>query len=256
MPLVNEDIVGYQVCADTSANVVTCVTDWLHEDVRNCRVFACLNPHSAEVAAGDPGFHNALISADILTPDGIGIVYASRLLGGSLSGRVTGMDVFEGLMTAMDRAGDGRCFFLGSTEETLSAIRDQVATCYPGVQVCGTYSPPFKPDYTEAENQAMIDAINASGADVLWVGLTAPKQEKWLAAHREKLDVKFAGAIGAVFDFFVGNVRRVSPFWGRLGFEWLPRLLQQPGRLWRRTFVSAPKFVIRTIRYRYRKPSQ
>jgi N-acetylglucosaminyldiphosphoundecaprenol N-acetyl-beta-D-mannosaminyltransferase len=89
----------------------------------------------------------------------------------------------------------------------------------------------------------MIAAINASKADVLWVGMTAPKQEKWIFENRARLNVKFAGAIGAVFDFYTGRVKRSHPVFQRLGLEWLPRLVQQPRRLWRRMFVSAPIFV-------------
>ena len=96
----------------------------------------------------------------------------------------------------------------------------------------------------------MIQAVNNAGPDVLWVGLTAPKQEKWLFEHQARLSVKFAGPIGAAFDFFVGNVNRAKPMWQEMGLEWLPRLIQEPRRLWRRSLISAPRFLIRTIHYR------
>jgi len=89
----------------------------------------------------------------------------------------------------------------------------------------------------------MIDAINATQADVLWVGMTAPKQEKWIYVNRERLEVRFAAAIGAVFDFYTGRVKRSHPVFQWLGLEWLPRLVQQPRRLWRRMFISAPIFL-------------
>jgi N-acetylglucosaminyldiphosphoundecaprenol N-acetyl-beta-D-mannosaminyltransferase len=89
---------------------------------------------------------------------------------------------------------------------------------------------------------------------VLWVGLTAPKQEKWIFAQRSDLAVNFAGPVGAVFDFFVGNIDRVGPAMQNLGLEWLPRLLQEPRRLWRRSLVSAPQFLLRTMRYRMQNP--
>ena len=250
MLLNTEDIVGYRVCGDPSSEVVNCVTDWIRADRRDCRYFACLNPHAAEVAADDQSFHNSLTCADFLTADGIGVVYASRLLGGSLRRRITGMDVFMGVSSAMNEVGSGSCFFLGSTEETLSAIEKEMALTFPNVRIAGTYSPPFKPAFSDADNDAMIAAINAAQPDVLWVGLTAPKQEKWIHAHQDRLAVNFAGPIGAAFDFFVGNIKRVSPFWQDLGFEWLPRLLQEPRRLWRRSLVSAPKFFVRTLKYR------
>ena len=253
MTLQSEDIVGYRVCVQSVDDVVSRVTSWLEDEPRKCRYFACLNPHSVEIAAADATFHNSLVSADFLTADGIGVIYASRLLGGQIRTRLTGMDVFVGVTTAMERAKHGRVFFLGSTEETLQKIREEMAERFPNVVVAGSYSPPFKPEFSAEDNQQMIEAINAANADVLWVGLTAPKQEKWIFENREHLNVGFAGPVGAVFDMLVGNISRVGPFWQNLGFEWLPRLLQEPKRLWRRSLVSAPRFLLRTLAYRFRK---
>jgi N-acetylglucosaminyldiphosphoundecaprenol N-acetyl-beta-D-mannosaminyltransferase len=250
MPLETEDVVGYQVYCGPMHGIVNCVTDWVQTDSKNCRYFACLNPHSAEIANGDEFFHNALVRADFLTADGIGVVYASRILGGTIRDRITGMDVFLGVNEALNREGGRRCFFLGSTPETLEQIRQKMAEVFPDIVVAGTYSPPFKAEFTDQENRDMIAAINAASADVLWVGMTAPKQEKWLHANQAQLDVNFAGPIGAVFDFFVGNIERAGPGWQKLGLEWLPRLVQEPRRLWRRAFVSGPKFLIRSLQYR------
>jgi N-acetylglucosaminyldiphosphoundecaprenol N-acetyl-beta-D-mannosaminyltransferase len=155
----------------------------------------------------------------------------------------------------MDMAGSGRCFFLGSTDETLHKIRERVAIDYPRIEIVGTLSPPFRPEFTDEDNRVMIETINAAKPDVLWIGLTAPKQEKWIFKHRDKLEVQFAGPIGAAFDFYAGNIKRISPFWGDLGLEWLPRLLQEPRRLWRRSIVSAPRFFLRTIKYRMTRRS-
>jgi N-acetylglucosaminyldiphosphoundecaprenol N-acetyl-beta-D-mannosaminyltransferase len=177
------------------------------------------------------------------------VVYASRLLGGSIRSRTTGTDVFLDVSRALNDVG-GSCFFLGSTEETLAKIRAQMAARFPNVRIAGTYSPPFRPEFTSEDNRQMIEAINEAAPDVLWVGLTAPKQEKWIFEHRDELAVNFAGPIGAAFDFFVGNIKRAGPTMQNMGLEWLPRLLQEPKRLWRRTFVSGPKFLLRTLRYR------
>lgn len=217
-----------------------------------CRWLACLNPHSYAVAKTDPGFAEALHGADWLVPDGAGILLGSRMLGGRIRARITGSDVFEGLHRRMDRAGGGSVFFLGSTDDTLAAIRRKMAVDYPNIRVAGTYSPPFKADYSEAELDAMCAAINTAAPDVVWVGMTAPKQEKWIHANRHRLNVRFAGAIGAVFDFYVGRVKRSHPMFQRLGLEWLPRLIQQPRRLWRRMFISAPVFLADVVRARLR----
>jgi N-acetylglucosaminyldiphosphoundecaprenol N-acetyl-beta-D-mannosaminyltransferase len=109
--------------------------------------------------------------------------------------------------------------------------------------VAGTFSPPYKPEFSPAELDMMIAAINAVRPDVLWVGMTAPKQEKWIYQNRHRLQVKFIGAVGAVFDFYTGRVKRSHPIFQNLGLEWLPRLLQEPRRLWRRMGVSAPIFI-------------
>lgn len=245
-------IVGYQVAVEPISNVVNCITQWIDDEERSCRYFACLNPHSVEIAEEDEKFKESLTCADFLTPDGIGIVLASRLLGGKLSERITGMDVFVAVSKAMNEARSGSCFFLGSTEETLEKIRAEMHQRFPHVRIAGTFSPPFREEFTAEDNEAMVRAINAASPDVLWVGLAAPKQEKWIHANQDRLNVNFAGPIGAVFDFFVGNVKRINPFWQRLGFEWLPRLVQEPRRLWRRSLVSAPRFIVRTVKYRLR----
>lgn len=212
---------------------------------------ACLNPHSYAEARKDLTFTRALQGADWLVPDGVGIVIASKLLGGNIKVRVTGSDVFLGLHQRMNLEGGMSVFFLGSTEETLAAIRERMAVDYPNIRLAGTYSPPFKPEYTPAELDEMIAAVNVARPDVLWVGMTAPKQEKWILQNLPQLDVKFAGAIGAVFDFYTGRVKRSHPAFQRLGMEWLPRLVQQPKRLWRRMLVSAPIFLRDVFRTKF-----
>lgn len=240
-----ENLLGYGVddlrvedCADA---LFSCLLN--PRDARGCAWLACLNPHSYVVALDDPRFSQALRDADWLLPDGAGVVLASRLLGGSIRERVTGSDVFYGLHRRMNAVGKMSVFFLGATEETLALIRERMAQDYPSICVAGTYSPPFKDVYSAEEVNAMIAAVNAAAPNVLWVGMTAPKQEKWIYENRARLKVKFAGAIGAVFDFYTGRVKRSHPVFQRLGLEWLPRLLQQPRRLWRRMFVSAPLFL-------------
>ncbi|MCX5730996.1 MAG: WecB/TagA/CpsF family glycosyltransferase [Deltaproteobacteria bacterium] len=110
----------------------------------------------------------------------------------------------------------------------------------PGMSAC---RPPFPPMYTPEQSAAIHAAIREARPDVLWVGMTAPKQELWLQENRADLQVKFAGAVGAVFDFYIGRIRRSGPIFLKHGLEWLPRLLQEPRRLWRRMFVSAPVFM-------------
>ncbi|MDP3517048.1 MAG: WecB/TagA/CpsF family glycosyltransferase [Pseudohongiella sp.] len=213
---------------------------------------ACLNPHSYAVALKDQQFKIALDKADWLIPDGIGIVYASRFLGGQLRKRVTGADVFFGVLDLLNQLGGAKVFFIGSTESTLSKIKDGMLRDFPNVNVVGVYSPPFKADYNQVELSEMIDAINAAKPDVLWVGMTAPKQEKWIFENLPLLDIKFAAAIGAVFDFYAGNIQRANPLVQKLGLEWLIRFLREPVRLWRRYFISIPTFLWSVAKYRFR----
>lgn len=250
-----ENVLGYAVDALSIEVCVDSVFDRICNDGQysGCAWLACLNPHSYAVALQDESFNRALQDTQWLVPDGAGVVLASSLLGGCIRERVTGSDIFFGLHRRMNAVGRMSVFFLGAAEETLYEIRVRMARDYPGIRVAGTFSPPFKPVYSAEENDAMIAAINTANTDVLWVGMTAPKQEKWIFENRARLNVKFAGAIGAVFDFYTGRVKRSHPVYQRLGLEWLPRLVQQPRRLWRRMFVSAPIFVWHVLKQKVRQ---
>lgn len=243
-----EPILGYPVYTLGTAESVATITDWFVAGERR-KVFACANPHSLVTADADPEFRQAIRAVDLVTPDGAGIVLASRLLGGTIRERVTGSDIFYGLSATFEREQpDQRSyFFLGASEATLLTIREKLASDYPHIRFAGSYSPPYKAEFDAEDDERMIAAINAAKPDVLWVGMTAPKQEKWIMRHRDRLDVGFIGAIGAVFDFYAGNVKRSHPVFQRLGLEWLPRLLQEPRRLWRRNFVSSPLFLLKVF---------
>jgi exopolysaccharide biosynthesis WecB/TagA/CpsF family protein len=236
------NILGYEITPAGKDDCVRSVVDWIEQGDR-CRWLACINPHSYVVAKSDRDFAAALQSADWLIPDGAGIVLASRLLRRSVRQRVTGSDIFAGVNEELQRRGGGTVFFLGSTDETLLLIRERMRRDYPSVRVVGFRSPPFKASFSASEMDEMIAHINEVQPDVLWVGMTAPKQERWLYESNDRLNVKFAAAIGAVFDFYSGRVQRSSPIMQGLALEWLPRLLREPRRLWRRSFVSAPMFL-------------
>jgi N-acetylglucosaminyldiphosphoundecaprenol N-acetyl-beta-D-mannosaminyltransferase len=243
-----EDILGFAVTTEPLDALVERSVGWIAAGDRG-RSFVCLNPHSLEVARRDPAFAAAIRAADFVVPDGVGIVVASRLLGGGLRRRVTGSDLFRGVNAALDARG-GSCFFLGSTEGTLGEMRRRMAREYPRVRVVGCHAPQFAPAFSASEVREMVDAVNAVRPDVLWVGMTAPKQELWISANRAALDAGLLGPVGAVFDFFTGNVPRPAPWFRDHGLEWLPRLVRQPRRLWRRNFVSGPAFLLRVLRQR------
>ena len=203
-----------------------------------------VNAHSFVVAQKDAAFADALLHADALLPDGISIVKACRWLGTKNAPveKIAGADLFAYEMDKLEEKG-GTCFFLGSSPETLALIEKKATERYPHIQV-KSYSPPYKPAFSPDESQAMVDAVNAADPDLLWVGMTAPKQEKWLHDHWQDLDIRcHAGAIGAVFDFFAGTVERAPQKWIDLGLEWLYRLIKEPRRTWRRYLVNNPRFL-------------
>lgn len=243
----NENILGYRVSTASTVNCCRDIIKHLQQGERK-RWLACLNPHSFVVALSDAAFSKALHQADLLIPDGTGIVLASRTQGGQIKERVTGSDIFLELSSQLNAIGGHSVFFLGSTHETLDEIKVRISRDYPAIHVAGVYSPPFKPVYSDVEIQQMVAAINAVKPDVLWVGMTAPKQEKWIDELLPQLDFGFAAAVGAVFDFYTDKVKRSPEIFCRLGLEWLPRLLQEPRRLWRRNFISSPIFLLHLLR--------
>lgn len=203
-----------------------------------------VNAHSFVVAQKDQAFADALLHADALLPDGVSIVKACRWLKtqNAPDEKIAGADLFAYEMGKLNEKG-GTCFFLGSSPATLALIQEKAKVTYPNIQVV-TYSPPYKAVFTAEESQSMVNAVNAAAPDLLWVGMTAPKQEKWLYDHWRELDIHcHAGAIGAVFDFFAGTVERAPQKWIDLGLEWLYRLIKEPRRTWRRYLIDNPKFL-------------
>ena len=203
-----------------------------------------INAFSYDNARKDVLFSEALQKGDVLIPDGISIVKACRFLNAKSQPkeRIAGWDLFVYEMEKLNRVG-GKVMFLGSSDAVLNLIRQRVAEKYPKIEV-DTYSPPYKPEFSDEENEAMISAINHSNPDLLWIGMTAPKQEKWAYTHLDRLDVHcHIGTIGAVFDFFAGTVKRAPERWQRVGMEWLYRLLSEPRRMWRRYFIGNAKFI-------------
>ncbi|MCI6370501.1 MAG: WecB/TagA/CpsF family glycosyltransferase [Prevotella sp.] len=203
-----------------------------------------INAFSYDNARKDVLFSEALQKGDVLIPDGISIVKACRFLNAKSQPkeRIAGWDLFVYEMEKLNRVG-GKVMFLGSSDAVLNLIRQRVAEKYPKIEV-DTYSPPYKPEFSDEDNEAMISAINHSNPDLLWIGMTAPKQEKWAYTHLDRLDVHcHIGTIGAVFDFFAGTIKRAPERWQRVGLEWLYRLLSEPRRMWRRYFIGNAKFI-------------
>ena len=218
-----------------------------------------INAYSYNMALKDELFAEALNKGDALIPDGGSIVWTCHLIN-SLSTpkeRCAGWDLFAYEMNKLNTENktpvEGRTrpvvMFLGSSENVLALIRNNAAKEYPNLDVV-TYSPPYKPEFSEEDSKAMVDAINAANPDLMWIGMTAPKQEKWTFSHWKEMNIHcHVGTVGAVFDFFAGTVKRAPNWMQNSGLEWLFRLIQQPKRMWRRYLIGNVEYIYNIIKY-------
>lgn len=203
-----------------------------------------INAHSFNTAKKDKLFAEALTNGDALIPDGVSIVKACKWIKAKSQPkeRIAGWDLFQFEMSKLEKKG-GTVMFMGSSQKVLGLIVKRAAKVYPHLKVV-TYSPPYKPEFSDEDNTAIIEAINNANPDLLWIGMTAPKQEKWTYSHWKDLNIHcHVGTIGAVFDFFAGTVERAPIWWQEHGLEWLYRLLKEPKRMWRRYIIGNTLFL-------------
>lgn len=215
-----------------------------------------INAHSYNTARKDRLFAEALTNGDVLIPDGASIVKACRWINAKSQPkeRIAGWDLFTFEMERVNNNGkrktendDGRrkrtVMFMGSSEKVLALIRERAKREYPNLDIV-TFSPPYKPVFSDEDNRMMIEAINSANPDLLWIGMTAPKQEKWTYEHWKELDIDcHVGTIGAVFDFYAGTMQRAPIWWQEHSLEWLYRLLKEPRRMWRRYLIGNVLFL-------------
>lgn len=210
-----------------------------------------INQYSFCIAEKDSEFKKSLLKSDILLPDGIGIVAAAKYINKEKITKIAGADLHDYFLEKLHKE-SGSCFYMGSSENTLKKIVTRLHKEYPNIKV-GTYSPPFKPVFTEADNTAILEAVNSFAPDVLFVGMTAPKQEKWGHQFKEELNAKKICSIGAVFDFYAGTTTRPSKFWQNLGLEWLGRLYKEPKRMWKRYIYYGLIFTGYLLKFKFKK---
>jgi N-acetylglucosaminyldiphosphoundecaprenol N-acetyl-beta-D-mannosaminyltransferase len=210
-----------------------------------------INQYSYCIAEKDEVFKNALINSDVLLPDGIGIVVASKILHGKKLKKIAGADLHHFLLQKLNKEG-GKCFYLGSSKNTLSKIKEKVMECFPNI-ICETYSPPYKAEFDDHDNDLMIKAVNNFAPDVLFIGLTAPKQEKWAFKFKNSLNAKIICSIGAVFDFYAGTIKRPSKIWIFLGLEWFVRLVKEPKRMTKRYLYYGPIFIYYIVKEKFKR---
>lgn len=210
-----------------------------------------INAHSFNTAQNDALFAEALAKGDYLIPDGASVIKACSLLKAKSQPkeRIAGWDLFEFEMQRLEERSEmegGRklkVMFMGSSEKVLALIREKAAKDYPHLEVV-TFSPPYKPEFSEEDNTVIVKAINDADPDLLWIGMTAPKQEKWTYSHWNELNIHcHVGTIGAVFDFYAGTAQRAPQWWQEHSLEWLYRLIKEPKRMWRRYVIGNPLFL-------------
>jgi len=217
------------------------------------KIINTINSHSYIVAKTDFEFQKALKSSDILLPDGIGIAWGDYFLNGYKTKKIAGYDLFLFLMEKLNTE-NGAVFFLGASEETLIKIKSKCKVEYPNVSF-GSYSPPFKNEFSVEDSKSMCNIVNLFNPDILFVGMTAPKQEKWVYYNKNKLRPRIICAVGAVFDFYAGNVKRSkNSFISNSGLEGILRLISNPTkRLFTRNFYSVPKFIFEVLYFKFIK---
>jgi N-acetylglucosaminyldiphosphoundecaprenol N-acetyl-beta-D-mannosaminyltransferase len=234
------DILGVGVSAINMDMAIETIDQWIAK--RQNHYICCTDVHGIVRSQSDRRLREIQDKAGLVTPDGMPLVWISRLRNYRQVGRVYGPDLMSEVCSHSASRGY-RHFLYGGDKEVPGKLADRLMLKYPGIQIVGTYSPPFRP-LTPEEDEAIIQRINDSRTDIIWVGIGSPKQEYWMAAHLGRLDVPVMIGVGAAFDFLAG-VKKQAPRWiQRSGFEWLFRLITEPRRLWRRYLMVVPLFVV------------
>ncbi len=233
-------VLGVPVDAVQVPDVVQRMERWiLQRD--SSRYIAVTNVHGVIEAQHDPVFRLALDSADMVIPDGMPLIWCGRRRGFDLPHRVCGPDLFEAFCGETRRKGYAH-FLYGGAPGVAELLARVLQRRFSGIRIAGTYSPPFRP-LTQEEDERVVEMVNRSNADVLWVGLGCPKQERWMCEHRHRLKVPVVVGVGAALDFLSGCLPRAPRVMGDHGLEWLYRLWKEPRRLWRRYLISNSCFV-------------
>jgi N-acetylglucosaminyldiphosphoundecaprenol N-acetyl-beta-D-mannosaminyltransferase len=232
-------VLGVGVSVIDLPKAVEIIDHWICEDRRH---YVCVTGmHGVMASWRDDALRRIHNAAGLVTPDGMPLVWLLRWYGYQETDRVYGPDLMLKLFDHGRRLGY-RHFLYGSTHATLERLESNLTSRFPGAHVVGRIAPPFR-HLTEAEEESVVAAINESGADIVWVGLSTPRQEVWMATCRARLAAKVLIGVGAAFDFHAGTKKQAPRFVQRNGFEWLFRLAMEPRRLWRRYLANIPVFI-------------
>jgi N-acetylglucosaminyldiphosphoundecaprenol N-acetyl-beta-D-mannosaminyltransferase len=223
--------------------------DWMDAAVaERRREYVCVAAvHTVMACAEDPELRAAVLGSSLTVPDGQPLVWAMNALGHDLPSRVYGPELMARHCERSARTGTRMFLYGGRNQGALVQLALNLRTQYPGLKIVGGYAPPFRPLDSD-EEAAVAGEINRSGADIVWVGIGVPKQEKWMAAMRERLDAPVLVGVGAAFDFHAGLTAQAPNWIQSLGLEWLFRLATEPRRLWKRYLRYNPRFVAGFLR--------
>jgi N-acetylglucosaminyldiphosphoundecaprenol N-acetyl-beta-D-mannosaminyltransferase len=233
------NILGVGVSAINMDLAVESIDGWI---ARNEKQYVCVTPVASVVDCLRSDDLRAIFNrAGLVTPDGMPLVWLGRRLGNPQMARVYGPDL---MLAVCERAAQRgyRHFFYGGADGVAQELAETLKRRIPGTQVAGTLTPPFRP-LTPEEDEAHVRAINESGAHIVWIGLGAPKQEFWMAAHRDRLNAPLLIGVGAAFDFHTGRKPQAPRWMQRSGLEWLFRLATEPRRLWKRYLIGNSIFL-------------
>jgi N-acetylglucosaminyldiphosphoundecaprenol N-acetyl-beta-D-mannosaminyltransferase len=233
------DVLGVAVSSVTMADAVARIAGFV--ETRRGTYVCITGVHGVMECRRDPGLREIHNRAGMVTPDGMPLVWFLRLAGDRHVQRVYGPDLMRAV-TAISPARGYRHFYYGGGPGVAEQLAETLHRAHPGLQVSGTLCPPFRPP-TPEEDRAEVAVINAARPDIVWVGLSTPKQERWMAAHLRRIDAPVMIGVGAAFDFLAGTKRQAPPWFGRHGLEWLFRLCVEPRRLWRRYAYIVPGFL-------------
>lgn len=243
----SEYVLGTGVHVMNYSSAATHVAKWVFEHARPARYVLQANVNSLVSALEDGHYRKATLNATLSLPDGMPVVWLLRLKGHAIRERVYGPDLMLLLCAEAAKLG-WRCFLYGGAPGVPEQLKRVLEARFPGINIVGTYSPPFRP-LTPEEDAQICRMINAAKPDILWVGLGSPKQDMWMYEHRDKLDVSVMHGVGAAFDFLTGRVKQAPRWMMNMGLEWFWRLMIEPRRLWKRYTITNAKFLWYLVTY-------
>ena len=239
------NILGVNVSRIDLQNTIKCISEWIEAGDKR-RI--CVAPVNCILAvAQEERLRKIYNTADLVLPDGVPLIWASYLLRKPIPGRVTGLDLLPAFIELAATKGHTN-YFLGASKGVACRLAQKLNEKFKGLKIVGYYSPPFYKKFPEKENRKIVQMVNSVNPDVLWVSLTAPKQDIWIYENLDKLNVKIAIGVGGAFEVTAGIIPRAPIWMQKSGLEWFYRFLKEPRRLFRRYFIEAPKFIPLVLR--------